>query len=623
MRHRPKIRPPIPPNALPLLYCLAAAAGCDSRQLLAPPTRTAAPSTLDASSDASVIGAATVAPEQTGGVSIGAVPESTWVVIQVSGEYDAKPNPACAAQPPNWPCIFNPPGSNFYDPAPFTSGPVQAWVTTATRTSQVQLRGTGGAVNTAGQAVGLYFGTAPGELVVRSALQNFGTQNPNPVGQVSSWIFSGGYHATATTIHPLTFSGGPTGAPQGTATFTVGTTAPLQFINPIGFGANAPPGNVDWYFVPGDSVPLEYERTSQAWQVFACYRQTTCTVIPPPNLNGRMQVEAYVEGKLVIGRSDYVRNTCQSGSGASNCGHSGPKLNVSCVPASPVRGDTISCNSTVTPAQQFTVLRRVAQGRGFTVIDSTQNTYASGGTDVWRGPAIAKTRVTVVARVAGASDSLVDRAEFEPKARQWPVYEITSPQVDTVVDARSMTVPPRDSTALGAFYLYGLDIRRTPVFRATTGPNATLAMLAARPEYLNSHIAHIFLHPALFTPSTNPLNQAWYNDQNGDPTGTCGQNKMPRLRIEAERHEGATVSTDSHVGIANESFRSEKPQEKMEELYVQAAPDSILQFGAFAKYNDWYTHKYFPAQTVYDQAQYPLIYGTILGCGMDNNPSNP
>jgi hypothetical protein len=343
MTNRPNIRPRIPPCALPLLCCLAVAVGCDSRQLLAPGLRTPAAPAMESSDDASVIGAATVAPENTGGVPVGPVSDSTWVVVQVSGQFDARANPECAAQPPNWPCIFNSPASNFYEPAPFTSGPVQAWVV-STRTRQVPLRGTGGAANTAGQAVGLYFGEAPGSLVVLSAMQNFGTQNPNPVGPVSSWMFSGEYNATARRIpNPLTFSGGPTGDAGGAVTFTVETTAPLLFINPVGVPASAPPGSVDWYFVPGDSVPLEYERTSQAWQVFSCWLRTTCTVTPPANLNGRMQVVAYVEGRLVIGRSDYVR------------AKPSPKLELRCTPNTVKRYDGVVCEVTARPGGSLKV----------------------------------------------------------------------------------------------------------------------------------------------------------------------------------------------------------------------------------------------------------------------------
>jgi hypothetical protein len=556
-------------------------------------------------------------------VPVGPVQKSTWVVVQVSGQYTATPNPACGTAPPNWPCILNPPASSFYAPAPFSSGPVQAWVASG-GTSAIPLRGTAGAANTAGQAVGLYFAPAAGTLMIRSAVENYITPNPNPGAQVSSWIISGTYNATATKIsNPLTFSGSLTGAPDGTVTFTVGTTAPLLFINPNGVPASSPPGDVDWYIVPGDAVPLTYERTSPAYQIFACYRKNTCTYTPPPNLNGRMQVAAYVEGQLVIGRSDYVRNAAPCLPGGSGC-TDGPRLQVTCQPSGPVRGDTVSCRSWVTPAQPFTVTRREAVAPRLYLVDSIPHAYASGEVDVWRGPAITKTRVIVQVTITGQTNPLRGRAEFDPNPRPWPAYNITNPRVDTLVDRASMEWVPSDSTAYGGTYLYPLDIHHTPLFRATTGPNAGLAMLGAQPLYRDPHIAHIYLHPAIFNPAADTAWTRWNNDQNGTPSGTCPQSKMPQLRIEAARHEGATVAPNSHVGVANHEFQSSKPQLKMEEFYtIAAASDSTVRFGAMAKYNEWYSHDYWPAQAAFDATDRPLIWITILACQLDNNATNP
>jgi hypothetical protein len=494
MRRHRLIQPWSPPG-LTLLCCIAAASGCDSRQLLAPTARTAEPAGRDASSESAVLGIAIVAPEQTAGVPLAPVPESTWVVIQVGGQYDARVNPGCSAQPPNWPCIFNAPASNFFDQRPFTSGPVQAWVVSA-RTSQVQLRGTGGAVNTAGQAIGLYYGAAPGQLLVLSALQNFGTQNPNPVGQISSWIFSGQYSATATRIsNPLTFTGGPTGDPQGTASFTVGTTAPLQFINPP--GVNEPAPNVDWYFVPGDSVPLEYERTSQAWQVFSCFQRITCNVTPPPGLNGRMQVVAYVEGRLVIGRSDYVR-------GCSRCNQE-PKLLLTCNGNADTvvveRAQSVSCIASAQPAAaRLVVTGWKFEGGGQTITRDAGTAHQRE----WSGTIVTQGRITVTGTVNGTAmeanviDSVTPRVWSEPRP---PVYEHV--QGCTVVDQANgcyLRYPPDTVRHLGQtkpFWRWTYDLVSSAA-HIDAGPNSGFSYIAATSSPVMADSVVVFLNKVLF-----------------------------------------------------------------------------------------------------------------------------
>ena len=536
MRPLRTVRQRVPFCTSALLCCLAFAAGCDSRQPLAPTPRGIARPALDASGSA-IIGTAVVGPEHTSGVPVGPVPDSVWVVIQVSGQFDAKPNPVCSVQPPNWPCIFNAPASNFFDQRPFTSGPVQAWVV-STRTSQVPLRGTGGAVNTAGQAIGLYYGAAPGELQVLSALQNFGTQNPNPVGQISSWIFSGAYSATATRIsNPLTFTGGPTGDPQGTVSFTVGTTAPLQFINPVGVGG-APP-NVDWYFVPGDSVPLEYERTSQAWQVFSCWLKTTCTVTPPPNVNGRMQVVAYVEGRLVIGRSDYVRSACHSGAGGCN---QEPKLVLRCDghtdADSVTRGNRMECTTSPEPTGAAVAdVRWEFQDAHGHVIPGPAGEMKWAGVMVVGGqmkvsgmvngkPQTATLAVTVTAR------DWTGKITFPPEPQpEWvhgdPLKYPPTVAGDTLADGTlGKTQYPLPEPASG----YG----------EGTGPNEGWYFFDQIP-YFSPSSSHIFLNDAL-KPS-DPFYQAQRGQQWGQQgqvvfgTRTCGQDFMRTAARHVPAHE--------------------------------------------------------------------------------------
>ena len=399
MRHSRFRRSPIPPCAFALLCCVTAG-GCDSRQLVAPSTPSIAPAVRDASDEGALIGAATVAAEQTAGVSLGSVTELTYALVQVGGQFDGRPNPACAEQPPSWPCIFNAPASDFYDLAPYTTGPVQAWVVAGGSLSSIPLRGTGGAVNTPGQAIGLYYGEASAEIRVRAALNNFASQNPNPGGSVTSWILSGAYSVTAREINPLTFTGGPTGDADGTLSFTVAPTAPLKFLNPDGVSPAAPPGDPSWYFVPGESVPLKYG-PGTAYPIDACFRQTTCTYTPPADLNGRMQVVAYVENRIVIGRSAEVRSTGCHGNGCEQ----EPKLVLTCDghadSVSLERAKTLGCVASAPVGGQLRVTGWTFEGGGQTITRDP----ASAQQTQWRGIMVVSGKISVAGTVNGTPSS--------------------------------------------------------------------------------------------------------------------------------------------------------------------------------------------------------------------------
>lgn len=293
------------------LSAIAAATGCDSRLVGPAPPRGTDTTRPDESGASAVIGTTRVTSEQTaftGGIP---APANTWIVVEVSGQFQAVQNPNCGLQPPEWPCSSLAPAGSFSS-SPAAFGPVQVQATYgANRTGLVDLRGAGGA-GTAGQAIGLYYGTESGVIQARSTLVNPIAYNPNPGPPVASWILSGSYSMTATRIaSPLSFFGSPSKDATGSVTFGVSPAASLAFFNPAGVPPSWAPGAPDWYFIQGDSVPAEYEHASPALQIGACFQKTSCTWTPPKGKNGRMQVAAYVEGRLVIARSGYVQDVQQ------------------------------------------------------------------------------------------------------------------------------------------------------------------------------------------------------------------------------------------------------------------------------------------------------------------------
>lgn len=492
MRQRPTLHSPSA-CALALLCCLSAS-GCDSRQLVAPQTRTIAPASRDASDGGALIGSAAVAADQTGGVPLGGtVPEFTYVLVQVGGQYDGKPNPACAEQPPNWPCILNAPLSDFYDLAPYTTGPVQTWAVAGGTLSSVPLRGSGGSLNTPGQAIGLYYGEVPAELRVRASVNNFVSQNPNPGGGITSWIISGAYNATAREINPLAFNGGPTGDADGTVTFSVAPTAPLKFINPDGVSPAAPPGDPSWYFVPGESVPQKYG-PGAAYPIDACFRQTTCTYTPQADLNGRMQVVAYVENRIVIGRSDYVR------------GGQEPTLTLTCNGQRDSvvveRASTIHCNAATSPTTQ-TVGGWTFVGENVTI----QRSGAGANSKEWDGIMVKSGTIRVEAPGSGLAPASI---EVHVTDRKWTeaVPPVLGPRIQgcAAVDRSThcfMLYPPTQLSNLGSTRPYwgiagGLENRAAHV---DTGPNAGFSYVAGTtsPIFFDSIV--VYHNKVLYDPN--------------------------------------------------------------------------------------------------------------------------
>src|SRR6185436_5949606 len=104
--------------------------GCDARELTAPGPSAAA-SRLSVTEPAG-IGSTLLTPPPTSSpadvasitpVPFASAPESTWVVVTVSGELRLELNPECDLQAPNWPCQLGSPTTSF-ESDPGTYGPV-------------------------------------------------------------------------------------------------------------------------------------------------------------------------------------------------------------------------------------------------------------------------------------------------------------------------------------------------------------------------------------------------------------------------------------------------------------------------------------------------------------------
>jgi len=185
-------------------------------------------------------------------------PESTWVVLNVGGQFSLSWNEApCAlrqATAPSWPCEDGSPTIGF-GATPWDGGPVTLRATYDNGGGgTVKVRGSGGAGGSGGSAIGLFFASRPGTLSGRANVNPVWAWDPFDGNGPYSWNVSGGYSVTATAV-PAPFQvteNGPDAS--GAVTYAAEALYGLQFRNPSEAPVSWPAGALFWTFFPGDSL---------------------------------------------------------------------------------------------------------------------------------------------------------------------------------------------------------------------------------------------------------------------------------------------------------------------------------------------------------------------------------
>jgi hypothetical protein len=542
---------------------------------------------------------------------VGAFGDSTWILVDIEGGVTHTANMACATLPPFWGCASFPFAGLTVGPARrFTSGLVDLWDNGAG--SPVRYRAVGGDPD-ALAARALVFTRVAGTLSVRRHVEIAGAIEPLSNRQVApTYFLSGGQTVRLRAVPPPVEISGPADlAPGETGTYSAGPLFGLELVNSDAT-RHLPPGAFSWSFHPGDTAAVARKRVRVGLPIRHCDDKPTCDYTP--SQSGRLAVFAYVEEKSVGAYSGVIRV-------------GKPTLSVRCEPSAPVRGQTVDCRSTVTPAQPFSIVERRAVGKRneFQVLDTTRTTHAAGDSSSWAGPAIAPTRIRIRAVLPNSTDTLVADADFDITRRTWSVYEITNPRVRRDTISAALRTYMR---VLGEFQIDDIPPSELVADSVLRGPNTGLVMLARQPNFATPYGGTAYMHPALYPPPpggtwAHPDYQAWYNDQNGIPSGTCRPADFPAIRREAERHEGVTVAPNSHVGVANRVLRTKKLHEIFEGLYIPAdttAPDII--FEARSRFIDFATNEYYPAQNAFDVVDTPATWAAI-GCRTDINRSDP
>ncbi len=315
---------------------------------------------------------------------------------------------------------------------------------------------------------------------------------------------------------------------------------------------------------------------------------------------------------------------------------------VSCLPASVVRGATVTCTTTVTPAQVYVIRRRTAIGAGsaFHIVDTTRVNRLAGQVDTWSGPAIAASSVEVqVAVVMPSGDTVLvvnpTPATFAVTRRsllQWSVVPFGQPGAGPwafVVDSAQGFHPvPGRGARWGGFQMTFptfTDVTAYPTLVAQTGPNKSLRTLlgsiAPLPYQPWVHAA-VDRTAALERLAIDPRTLVWHDDQDGAPAGTCGPLQIALFRDAIVRHEGGTAATNSHAGKANQLFASLRPDTTFEQFFG-ANSDSTFRASLTAALNSFTDSlgPYKTGQRGFDAADAVNVYPHLRpvgACNLDN-----
>ena len=303
------------------------------------------------------------------------------------------------------------------------------------------------------------------------------------------------------------------------------------------------------------------------------------------------------------------------------------QVSVACTPSTLTRGQPVTCTTTVTPTQPFTIIRRAATGFLLYVEDTTRSSYLAGQSDPWQGPAIASSSVEVEVEITAQSGGTVrirnTPASFAVTPRSWPVWALQYPaslaSLEYVIQAGIFDPYPITGLFGGFLLSPVLDSNVVTLQPAVTGPNQGYTILQ-NPLILKYRV---YIHPALDpVEAANqlplfPQPLAWYNDQNNLGSGTCTAGDIAVLKTNVIRHEGGTGSSQSHFGIANQQFPILRPDQLLERTYAKGNDQAfrqvvfaqIKQFGALGG-------AYKTAQKAFDSADSASVYPS--NCVLDN-----
>ncbi|HEX8673214.1 MAG TPA: hypothetical protein VF710_15075 [Longimicrobium sp.] len=331
----------------------------------------------------------------------------------------------------------------------------------------------------------------------------------------------------------------------GTQTLTVEEINPLSVRadrtetdpgEPVGFTARADEEmrNLEWAFVPGDTLPESEPAASLAraggasfslsaaaaapaadWDALAsCRRKEACTTRVA--VSGRMWVRGHIEDQIVFAKSEIVRVQPV-------------RLKLDCTPNPVTRGQSITCTASKDPASTPGELK--ITGWSFADMDGHTITRASGSTSLtWSGIMVVGGTMHVSGTVGQQQHAARADVQVSPRAD----WSVNFPATPVAGKSEALPYPPVTTPGVGSegvFGRYTYDWSQSAL-RGGTGPNSGWYFFRGPPEFDN---ARIHVNPALYP------DDPFYRAQNGGTSRSghryCDRRFMESAREFVEQHE--------------------------------------------------------------------------------------
>lgn len=311
------------------------------------------------------------------------VPESAWAVVRIQGGVLHTYNPQCDYTPPNWTCAG---GGEPFETGPFNtqgSGGMDLWLQRVGEGGNwvYPLPPLGVSEQEAMEGLLLIAPGSAGTIWARRRVVAVVGYNPTAGTEVPKYFLTDRQTISVSKIaSPLRITASEPDS-AGVVTYSAEPLYGLGLRNPWGYG-HLPPGMFNWRFFPGDSLSAKPEWGWPGWYQYACERQPVCRFKPP--VQGRMQVDGYVEMRYAAARSEPVIQPPRP-------------VNLACTP-SVTRGDTVSCAATSEGSFRVTGWR-FSDGNGTEISPPAGSSQNSSKT--WAGQMVTGGTVTVYAVSGG------------------------------------------------------------------------------------------------------------------------------------------------------------------------------------------------------------------------------
>ena len=475
---------------LPALLLLPLLAGACADAVTSSPDVTASGDALRSSggdSESMLLASSYSGAEQPGWKTIGTLPDSAWVVIDVIGQVYHSKNPDCDALPPAWRPV-NYPWDKLYAGPMF--GGSQVAVRPIPGGGPYRLWPVNGDPETATHARALVYSRQSGmklEVGRVSVMSLCG--NPTAGQWAPLYTLAGGQQVTLTKIgSPLLFDAPDVIAPKQKATFAVNPHGSLRLLNPP--GVNGKPGRLTWYYAPGDTLPEPvHAATGFMYEIPECLNEKVCE--HAPEKSGRLAVNGYVEGTSVFRKSHVIR--VDSAGLELVCGSErGTTLHLIMM-----RGEMFDCSVEATGAS-VRILEWKFDGGGHTV----PSAGSSWTHTRWAGEMLISGVVSV--RALLGQDTVAVTATVEVEPRPW-VDQIAEPTVkyfrcpDELTATCPTKYPPEYINDLGRLDP-GPQSWPAQWLRINSGPNAGFAFIPGEESFLNVREPWIVLNGILLDP---------------------------------------------------------------------------------------------------------------------------